>query len=95
MVVARKAPSTEGTPNFHPDELLDQWSKGDFAAPVDDNFQAAIIKTFGLKPGDQYVYHATASVTLGQVQQAINYGSRGGLHAWYRDEQDKEVEACP
>ena len=54
-----------------------------------NKFRDAILTTFSLPEGDDYVYHATASVTLAQVQVAINAGSKNGLHDWYLDDSGK------
>ena len=39
---------------------------------------------FGLPEADTFTYHAVASVTLAQTQQAVQLGAANGLHAWYR-----------
>lgn len=59
--------------------------------PENDGFKSSIISIFELPHNDSYVYHATASVTLSQVQEAINYGGKAGLHAWYLDDQETSV----
>ena len=46
---------------------------------------AAIQSYFAIPPNDTYVYHAIVSVTLSQVQVAIDAGSANGLHDWYHD----------
>ena len=74
-------PYTEGSPSFTPDTVL-----------IDDVVRSclkvnglwpAITYLFSLPEDDDYVYHATASVTLEQVQAAILAGGANGLHAWY------------
>ena len=80
---------TIGSTIFDPNQLLDSW-KPEFA-PQNDNLKEAIQKTFGLKQNDNYVYHAIASVTLAQVQVAIEHGGSNGMHAWYRDEAGNQV----
>lgn len=91
MVQAPSA-STVGSRTFDPDAFFESWIKGDIAGPKDaGNFRDAIVKCFGLKPDDQYVYHAIASVTLEQVQTAVNHGGKFNLHAWYQDAEGKQV----
>ena len=46
---------------------------------------SAIIKGFNLPEDDSYIYHAIASVTLSQVQAAIDAGTAHGLCDWYLD----------
>jgi len=84
-------PSTVGSASFDPDRFFERWASGDISAPKDNDLRSAIITAFDLKSDDDYVYHATASVTLAQVQAAINYGDRGGLLAWYTDAEGKPV----
>ena len=76
---------TEGSSRFDPDALLEAWGKGQKALPENNGLRSSIISTFSLPLDDNYVYHATASVTLSQVQTAINHGDQSGLHAWYLD----------
>lgn len=91
MVPAR-APYCEDSPDFDPDKFFEQWAKGEHTAPREDvDLYTAISKAFNIRQPDKYVYHAIASVTLGQVQQAVNAGSQHGLHAWYRDAEGKPV----
>ncbi|KAL9064450.1 MAG: hypothetical protein Q9157_007828, partial [Trypethelium eluteriae] len=80
---------TVGSSSFDPDAFLEAWKIGRIGPPKDNDLRTAITEAFGLKENDDYVYHAIASVTLAQVQQAINAGGANGLHAWYRDEQDQ------
>jgi hypothetical protein len=79
--------STVGSNSFQPDDLFTDTAlieslrahlnKGDF--------RSAIVSAFRLPQNDDYIYHATASVTLAQVQNAIEAGSSHGLHDWYLD----------
>ena len=85
-----KAPFTVGTPSFDPDKFFEAWDSAK-SIPVDKDLRGAIIRAFKLKDNDDYVYHAIASVTLSQVQNALNAGRKGRLCAWYRDEQGEEV----
>jgi len=83
----------EGTTAFSPDELFTAWAKGDLSAPTNNSndLAGAISKAFGLKQADAYVYHATASVTLAQVQRIVEHGGQNNLHAWYKDGEGKVV----
>jgi hypothetical protein len=82
-------PSTEGSSYFSPDELFDSWSA--FLVPQNNDLRSAINTTFNLLPTDDYVYHATASLSLAQVQVAIDHGNKNGLLAWYREENGEQV----
>ena len=86
MVSPRKGVYTTGSSSFVPDAFFEAWAKGEKSAPADSNFRASIISSFGLPKDDSYVYHAIASVTLNQVQVAIDAGGQNGLHAWYLHE---------
>lgn len=59
--------------------------------PTDHDFRTFIIKSFGLKQSDTYIYRATAEVTLQQAQIYLSYGGQNRLHEWYRDEHGKQV----
>lgn len=83
------SPHTVGSPAFDPDAFFDAWDQS--SVPQDNDFRTAIIKAFNLKSNDDYVYHAIASVTLAQVQHAINHGAQAGLNAWYRDAEGRQV----
>jgi len=82
-------PHTVGSSSFDPDRFFAQWDEPGF--PRDDDLKSFIIRAFGLKADDNYVYHAIASVTLDQVQVAINAGGLNGMHVWYRDEKGEQV----
>jgi len=80
-------PATEGSKTWSPSRLCDGddpevWSKihGHLNA---HEFRAAITTAFDLPPGDNFTYHASASVNLSQVEAAIRAGRANGLHAWY------------
>ncbi|MCJ1251178.1 hypothetical protein MMC30_008409 [Trapelia coarctata] len=60
-----------------------------------NDFRDAITTAFNLPPNDSYIYHATASVTLAQVQQTIDAGSANGLQKWYIDEQGNSLGNPP
>lgn len=87
--MSRKGPFTVGVNTFDPDRLS---TDGDLQASIHEglakNDLAAAVKTaFGLPSKDSYKYRAMTSVTLEQVQNAVNAGPSNGLHAWYpRDE---------
>lgn len=86
---ARSKAETVGSRNFEPDRFLHSWDLE--GLPVKNNLRSAIVQAFGLREDDNYVYHATASVTLAQVQTAIDHGDANGMHAWYRDEAGNQV----
>lgn len=84
--------SSVASSTFQPDDFFERWSKGEIGAPKGaGDFRRAIIQCFDLGPDDQYVYHAIASVTLEQIQTAVNHGGKFRLHAWYQDANGKEV----
>lgn len=85
------AARTESIPNFDLEVIFENWGNGQKTLPEDNDLMSSIISTFNLLKTDDYVYHAMASVTLAQVQQAINHGAGSGLHAWYADEEGKPV----
>jgi hypothetical protein len=91
MPSARARPHTVGASSFDPDAFFEK--RDEAIVPYNNHLQACIKRAFKLKPNDDYVYHAIASVTLEQVQIAINHGSANGMHAWYRDEKGEQV--CP
>jgi len=90
-------PSSLGSASFDPDDFFTKWASGEISAPTtqDNDFRFAIIKAFNLKSTDDYAYHATASVTLAQVQAALNAGDKNGLLAWYIDSEGKPVREEP
>ncbi|KAF1811588.1 hypothetical protein P152DRAFT_60687 [Eremomyces bilateralis CBS 781.70] len=87
---SKRSGSTVGSRNFDPDAFFDRWTSS--ALPVGNDLRSAIIKAFGLPADDSYVYHAVASVTLAQVQSAINAGRQHGLHAWYIEKSGDTTE---
>lgn len=82
---------TVGSQAFHPDHLFtDESLLSRVRTLLDQNdFQSAILAAFQLPESDDYIYHATASVTLAQVQNAINAGAKNGLHDWYIEDDGK------
>ncbi|GAB7356766.1 hypothetical protein MBLNU459_g7662t1 [Dothideomycetes sp. NU459] len=76
---------TEGSATFDPDKFFAAWEKEEVTAPYDNDFRKFIIRAFGLKPTDTYVYTAVAEVSLLQAQTYLEFGGQGGLHGWYKD----------
>lgn len=84
---------TTGSTQFEPDAFFVSWTKDSKALPSHGNdLRPSIIAAFDLAESDNYVYHAIASVTLAQVQAAIEHGGENGLHAWYPNEAGKPSE---
>ena len=83
--------STQGSQTFDPDAFFEAWAQETLTPPYDNDFRKFIIKAFGLKPDDSFVYRAIAEVTLLQAQTYLEFGGQGGLHGWYLDEEGKEV----
>lgn len=83
--------STVASHSFNPSQLFEDHSLLDkvHAYLNQDDLRNAFIVAFNLRDNDDYVYHATASVTLTQVQNAIRAGSANGLHDWYLDKSSK------
>ena len=83
--------STAGSTKFKPDDLFEDAALLDAARShlLQNDLRSALTTAFRLPDGDDYVYHATASVTLAQVQSAINAGPFHGLHDWYLDAESK------
>lgn len=97
MVQASTVPRTVQGASLDPEKLCERWANHELSAPVDNDLKSAVEKTFGIKSNDTYVYHAIMSVTLAEVQRAINHGDQSGLHVWYLDQNDQPVsgnEAC-
>ncbi|KAI4088325.1 MAG: hypothetical protein LQ339_008722 [Xanthoria mediterranea] len=87
---------TIGSAEFDPDAFLASWAQDSpTLLPQGNDLQSSIIAAFNLAQSDSYVYHAVASVTLAQVQEAIQHGGEHGLHAWYPDEAGKSSEHPP
>ena len=61
------------------------------AALARNDFRTAIAAAFHLPTSDHFVYHAIASVTLRQVQSAVDAGAANGLCDWYVDHNGKHV----
>jgi hypothetical protein len=83
--------STQGSPSFDPDAFFESWANETLTPPYDNDFRKFIIKAFGLRPDDSFVYRAVAEVTLLQAQTYLEFGGQGGLHGWYLDGEGKEV----
>ena len=91
MAPSLSGPRTTRATKFDPDALFDAWRDGRKSLPSNDDLRSSILSTFDLPQKDDYVYHAIASVTLAQVQKAIEHGGKNGLHAWYLDENVQRV----
>jgi hypothetical protein len=73
---------------------FEEWRKGALSPPdKDSNFQAFILKAFGLAPQDDYIYRAGAEVTLSQAQHYLEIAAEKGFHAWYRDAEAEKVSS--
>lgn len=83
--------STQGSSSFDPDAFFEAWAQETLTPPYDNDFRKFIIKAFGLRPDDSFVYRAVAEVTLLQAQTYLEFGGQGGLHGWYLDEEGKQV----
>ena len=88
--VERKARTT-GSAKWEPDVFFNTWEVSKLL-PEDDDLRTSIISAFNLSNRDSYVYHAIASVTLSEVQEAIKNGNENGLHAWYPDAEGNAVQ---
>lgn len=82
---------TQGSTTFDSDKFFDAWTKEEITPPYDNDFRKFIIRAFGLKPDDAFVYRAIAEVTLLQAQTYLEFGGQGGLHKWYVDSEGNEV----
>ena len=91
MTLQQGRARTKGSSHFDPDALFEAWNTTQNSLPENDDLKSSIISTFNLPHNDSYVYHATASVTLSQAQEAIKHGNKAGLHAWYLDDEGKPV----
>lgn len=79
-------PHCVGNPNFDPSKAfadIENHEKALKALNEDDDFDKAIRTWFGIPDGDEYVYHAAASVTLRQAQRAVEVAREKGLCLWY------------
>lgn len=90
-MVSQTGQRTEGSSFFGADALFEAWDNGHCPVAHHNDFRSSIITTFSLPKDDSYVYHAAASVTLAQVQVAIDHGAESGLHAWYLDSEGTPV----
>ena len=90
MTSAQRRARTTGSAKWEPDQFFESWESKK-QLPEDHDLRTSIISAFNLSDRDNYVYHAIASVTLSEVQEAISNGSENGLHAWYLDGEGKAV----
>ena len=89
-LITNKA-QTEGSSTFDPDKFFDAWEKEEITAPYDNDIRKFILRSFGLRPSDTYIYTATAEVSLLQAQTYLEFGGQGRLHEWYKDETGTQV----
>lgn len=82
---------TQGSTTFDPEKFFDAWAKEEITPPYDNDFRKFIIRAFGLKQDDKFVYRAIAEVTLLQAQTYLEFGGQNGLHKWYVDSEGNEV----
>ena len=82
---------TQGSTTFDPENFFDAWAKEEITPPYDNDFRKFVIKSFGLKLNDDFVYRAMAEVTLLQAQTYLEFGGQNGLHRWYNDSEGNEV----
>jgi len=83
----------EGSSTFSPDAYFSAWSKEEYGPPYDNDFRKFIVRTFGLKPNDDYGYMAQhAEVTLLQAQTYVEFGGQGGLHGWYWEKEKRDQD---
>lgn len=87
-------PYTVGSSTFDPDAFLARWNAST-SPPQNNDLRGCILTHFGIPATDNYVYHAVASVTLKQVQSAIEAGASHGLHTWYLDAEGAPVRLLP
>jgi len=100
--------TTDGSKTWSPSHLFDNtkphlWPQ--IHSLLNANaFKAAITTAFELPQGDNFTYHAAASLSLSQVEAAVLAGRANGLHAWYvepkpdvteRDEGEQQSETLP
>lgn len=91
MPSGQRQARTTGSAGFDPDTFFEKWASSDLL-PKGNDLRTSIVAAFNLSPNDSYVYHAIASVTLSQVQEAIIIGGEHGLHAWYLNDNGEPVE---
>ena len=84
MGISASNPHSYFKDNEHTSVVFSHLSKNDL--------RSAIITGFNLSESDSYVYHAIASVTLQQVQAAVEAGTAHGLCNWYLGEDGTPVQ---
>lgn len=72
---------------FFPDEKREE----SLISLIRNDLRSAITSGFGLPSDDSYVYHAIASVTLAQVEDAVKASTSNGLCDWYQDVEGHQV----
>lgn len=85
-----------GSPSFRPDTASNDASIKQQVQEhlTNDDLYNASRALLGLSQNDDYVYHATASVRLAEVQHIVSLGAVNGLHAWYKNEDGSAVSRC-
>lgn len=89
-----------GNPDFEPEKAVGDHDRHQAALKLleeRNDFEGAVRLWFGMPEAgkDDYVYHALASVTLGQVQRGVEMGAEKGLHGWYEGAKDGETPLPP
>lgn len=82
-----------GSPSFQPEAAANDDTKKRQVLELlatNDLYNASRV-LFGLPQNDEYVYHATASVKLDEVQHVVNLGAINSLHAWYKSDDGSQV----
>lgn len=84
-----------GNPSFRPLDAVKDTARQEQALQLlsRNDFAGASRVLLGLPEHDEYIYHATASVSLAETQQAVDLGGVNGLHTWYRAEDGSPVSA--
>lgn len=82
-------------PSFRPRQVIEDTALQQQALELlsRNDLSGASRVLLGLPEHDDYVYHATASVRLAEVQQVVDRGGVNGLHTWYRAEDGSPVSA--
>lgn len=90
---------TDGSKTWSPSHLFpsedgntDLWNKIHSHLNAHE-FKSAIVTAFELPQGDNFTYHASASVNLSQAEAAIHGGRANGLHAWYIESKQESDDA--
>lgn len=90
-----KKPYCVGSKTFRPGEIDPALQQTILKLLFQNNLFHATCALFDIPEDDTYIYHATASVQLRQVQHVVSLGGSNGLHAWYRSEDGSVVRSHP